>query len=235
MSYPARAEGLVNRIIPGHTGPESDGSKGVLHIPQSSSITGTSLPEFLVSYWRHSLGGLTLLQRCSRYILQSQPSGLYVFEKCIKYFLSFLWLIVGQTELCSLGQSTRLKEGKFLNSWGGIKVCYGCGKLLFGNSEVCIWLLFLLTSFTCYLFFVCRSCKGIKDWRKKTGIPLNSTFFFRVYDYFVVKCFPEPAEITTLSSQGVWRLSWNHFRQIVCLSVHHVSLCSVGTFSRGCS
>ena len=32
------------------SGPGSDGNEGVLHIPQSSSITGTSLSDCLVSY-----------------------------------------------------------------------------------------------------------------------------------------------------------------------------------------
>ena len=32
------------------SGPRSDGNEGVLHIPQSSSITGTSLSDCLVSY-----------------------------------------------------------------------------------------------------------------------------------------------------------------------------------------
>ena len=32
----------------GQSGPGSDGSKGILHIPQSSSITGTSPSDYLV-------------------------------------------------------------------------------------------------------------------------------------------------------------------------------------------
>ena len=48
---------------------------GVLCIPQSSSITGTS-PADLVSYLGHSFGGgFTPLQRCNRCIIQSQPTG----------------------------------------------------------------------------------------------------------------------------------------------------------------
>ena len=35
--------------------PESDGNKGVPHIPQNSSITGTSPSDCLVSYAGHSL------------------------------------------------------------------------------------------------------------------------------------------------------------------------------------
>ena len=56
------------------SGPGSDGNEGVLCIPQSSSITGASLSDCLVSYPGHSLGEwrLTPLQRCSQYILQPQ-------------------------------------------------------------------------------------------------------------------------------------------------------------------
>ena len=49
--------------------------KGVLHIPQSSSITGASPPDCLViiqdTHWER----LTLLQRCSWCILQPPPTG----------------------------------------------------------------------------------------------------------------------------------------------------------------
>ena len=38
------------------SGPGSDANKGVLHIPQTSSITGTSSSDCLVSYPGHSLG-----------------------------------------------------------------------------------------------------------------------------------------------------------------------------------
>ena len=58
------------------SGPGSDGNEGVLGIPQSSSIAGTSPSDCLVSYAGHSLvGALTPLQRSSRCILQPQPTG----------------------------------------------------------------------------------------------------------------------------------------------------------------
>ena len=41
----------------GQSGPGSDGNEGVLRIPQSSSITGTSPSDCLISYPGHSLGG----------------------------------------------------------------------------------------------------------------------------------------------------------------------------------
>ena len=60
------------------SGPGSDGNEGVLRIPQSSSITGTSPSDCSVSYPGHSLGwrGLIPLQRCSQCILQPQQTGL---------------------------------------------------------------------------------------------------------------------------------------------------------------
>ena len=43
------------------SGPGSDVNEGVLHIPQSPSITGASSSEGLVSYPKHSLGSPTPL------------------------------------------------------------------------------------------------------------------------------------------------------------------------------
>ena len=61
---------------PGQSEPGSDGNKGVLHIPQSSSITEALPSDCLVSYSEHSWGAdLTPLQRCSRCILQPQLTG----------------------------------------------------------------------------------------------------------------------------------------------------------------
>ena len=51
----------IDRAISGTTtlgpsGPGSDSNEGMLHIPQSSSITGTSSSDCLVSYPGHSFG-----------------------------------------------------------------------------------------------------------------------------------------------------------------------------------
>ena len=51
----------IDRILscattPSQSGPRKDGSEGVLCIPQSSSITGTSPSDCLMSYPEHSLG-----------------------------------------------------------------------------------------------------------------------------------------------------------------------------------
>ena len=48
---------LSGATTPGQSGPESDDNEGILRIPQSSSITGTSPSDCLVSYTGHSLGG----------------------------------------------------------------------------------------------------------------------------------------------------------------------------------
>ena len=49
---------LSGFITPGQSGPGSNGKEGVLCIPQSSSITGASPLDYLVSYPGHSLGGV---------------------------------------------------------------------------------------------------------------------------------------------------------------------------------
>ena len=46
---------LSGATTPGQSGPQSDGNKEVLRIPQSSIITGASLSDCLVSYQGHSL------------------------------------------------------------------------------------------------------------------------------------------------------------------------------------
>ena len=69
---------LSGATIPIPSEPGSDGNKGVLRIPESSSITGTSPSDCLVSYPGHLLWGggrLTPLPKCSRRILQPQPIG----------------------------------------------------------------------------------------------------------------------------------------------------------------
>ena len=61
---------------PNQSGHGSDGNEGVLRILQSSSITGVSLSDWVVSYPGRSLGGgLTLLLRCSSCTLRPQQTG----------------------------------------------------------------------------------------------------------------------------------------------------------------
>ena len=66
---------LSGSTTSGQSGHGSDGKEGVLRIPESSNITGTTPSDCLVPYPGHSLGGgLTPLQRCSRGILNPQPT-----------------------------------------------------------------------------------------------------------------------------------------------------------------
>ena len=58
---------LSGVTTPGLSGLGSDGNEGVLHIPQSSRITGTSPSVCLVSYQDTHWGDLTPLQRCRLY------------------------------------------------------------------------------------------------------------------------------------------------------------------------
>ena len=67
---------LSGATIPGQSGPGSNGNEGLLFIPQSFSITGTSPIDCLVSYPGHSLRR-GVLQGCSQCILQPQPTEQY--------------------------------------------------------------------------------------------------------------------------------------------------------------
>ena len=62
MSTQFRSIWAIDRTLSGATTlgqsePGSDGNQGVLRLPQSSSITGSSPSDCLVSYLGHSLGG----------------------------------------------------------------------------------------------------------------------------------------------------------------------------------
>ena len=66
-----------------------NGHEEVLHIPQSFSITRTSVSDCLVSYQGHLSGwgeGLILLQRNSWCILQPQLTGQMLNRITIKLF-----------------------------------------------------------------------------------------------------------------------------------------------------
>ena len=68
---------LSGATTTGLSGPGSNSNEGILHILQSSCITGDSPSDCLVSYAGHSLGeGLTPLQRSRQCILQPYSTGL---------------------------------------------------------------------------------------------------------------------------------------------------------------
>ena len=70
---------LLGATIPGQCGPGSNVKEGVLHIPQSCSITGNSPSDCLVSYPGHLLVWGSL-QSCSRSILQPRQLGnIYIY------------------------------------------------------------------------------------------------------------------------------------------------------------
>ena len=71
---------LSGATTPCQSEPRGNGNEEVLSIPQSSSITGASPPDDLMSYPGHLLreeGSLSPLQRCSQCILQNQHQITY--------------------------------------------------------------------------------------------------------------------------------------------------------------
>ena len=62
-------------------GPGSDGNKGVLHIPQSSSITGAWLSDCLVSYLGYSLEK-SYPSAEMQFVYSAAPTRLSVLFKC---------------------------------------------------------------------------------------------------------------------------------------------------------
>ena len=80
---------------------------------------------------------------------------------------------------------------------------YGVGVLVVVCLEIMTLVtdFFFLLPFTCYLLFVCWSCKGIKDGKRdKDTFKLN--FHFRCLQLFSgVECFPEPVRIAVLPTE----------------------------------
>ena len=75
----------------GQSGLGSNGNEGVLHIPQSSIISGASASDSLVSCPGHSFAGrVTPQQRFNRYILQPQPIRLSLFFENASWVLIFI-------------------------------------------------------------------------------------------------------------------------------------------------
>ena len=91
---------LSGAITLGQSGPGSDDNEKVHLIPQSSSITGISPSDCFVSYPGHSFffggGGLTPQQRCSRCILQPQPTGqaIYIYIYIYIYIAIYIYIYI---------------------------------------------------------------------------------------------------------------------------------------------
>ena len=66
------------QVLPRQSGPGSNGNEGELRITQSTSITGTSPSDCLVSYPGHSL-------RCSQCILKPQPTRQCVIRETVAF------------------------------------------------------------------------------------------------------------------------------------------------------
>ena len=76
--FDPRDRTLSGATTSGQSRTGSDGSEGVIRIPENSSIARASPSVCLVSYPGHSIErGLTLLQRCSRCILKPKSTGLH--------------------------------------------------------------------------------------------------------------------------------------------------------------
>ena len=113
----------------GQNGSESDGNKEVLHIPQSSSITGTLPSDCLVSYSRHSLG-------------QSYPSAETQSKRILNYkLLEFcLSITVQYKEQLARWYIAKIKMffflGKEVNlSCCCIAICFCCQCNAVNNHE----------------------------------------------------------------------------------------------------
>ena len=90
---------LSGATTPSQSWPGSNGNEGVLCIPQSSSITGTSPSDCLVSYTGHSLvGSYPSAEKQSVY--STAPAN---WARLVYRFLSFNW-----KSLCSKGFSAYL-------------------------------------------------------------------------------------------------------------------------------
>ena len=80
---------LSGATTPGQSGSGIDGNEGVLHIPQSSSITGTSPSDCLVSYPGHTLG--VVLPQCRGAVgVFYSPSQLGKLLRGINLLLTFI-------------------------------------------------------------------------------------------------------------------------------------------------
>ena len=82
---------LSGATAPGLCGPGSDSNKGVFHIPQSSSITGASPSDGLVSYPGHSLG---------QFYPSVNPVYVYIYIYIYIYKIQFVNKFCRYTQLC---------------------------------------------------------------------------------------------------------------------------------------
>ena len=79
---------LAGATILGQCGPGSDGNEGVLHILQSSGITGISPSDCFVSYPGHSLGGYYPFEEMQLVYSKDQADWAIHRVKCKNSFIS---------------------------------------------------------------------------------------------------------------------------------------------------
>ena len=116
---------LSGTTIPGQSGPGSDGIKGVLRIPQSSSITGNSPSDFFSVISRTLVGGVLPLCREAVSVFYS-PSRLGNHFLSLWYDSTWDWTQVSRTISEHSTHSTNgLVELLILdwNIWDHINVC----------------------------------------------------------------------------------------------------------------
>ena len=108
-----------------HSGPGSNGSERALRIPQSSSITGTSPSNCLVSYLGHSLGGGSYPSTEKQLVYSTAPAGWNIL--LLPLLPSPLWSgVVVLVRVSSIGQIDLFKYHSYsigpcapkkMNSW----------------------------------------------------------------------------------------------------------------------
>ena len=126
---------------PGQSGPESDGNEGLVDIPKSSSITGTSPSDCLVSYPGQSFVGVLIpLQRSSQCILLLHPTVQAVIRKDSASLFKFPFLSHIQVFSCEILSVCR---------W---KYLYSCFSSHFCSLVIVILLIFTLP----ILFLIAR-------------------------------------------------------------------------------
>ena len=90
---------ISNATTPGQNGTGSNGNEGVLHIPRSANIIGTSLFDCLVSYPEHSLGEVSYSSAKVQSVYSTAPAD---WTKCNPWLKSFQTNQVNQRKQCFL-------------------------------------------------------------------------------------------------------------------------------------
>ena len=112
---------ISGAATPGQCKPGSDGNEEVLNIPQSSSITGSSPSDCLVSYPGHSLQGVlplcrdavgvfcnpSQLDQINRSVYKKKPNWLYRFQN---------WQVVALWHINSCGLLLWPRKGSLMKT-----------------------------------------------------------------------------------------------------------------------